>query len=347
MLEIDGSYGEGGGQILRTALALSCLTGTPFRLRNIRRGRKKPGLMPQHLVSVRAAQAISGAFVQDAEPGSTSLAFTPGAVRGGEFEFQIGTAGSVTLVLQTLIPPLLFADRPSRVILGGGTHVPSSPSFHYLAHVFAPLLRSLGGDIRLTINRYGFYPRGGGHICADIAPTRGLRPLTLTEPGEPGLITGFSGVGNLPVDIAARQRAAARTLLAGRLGDRMPPARIELLDVAAPGPGTFLFLLAETRPVPAGFTSLGARGKRAETVGDEAAGELCAHLATGAALDPHLADQIVVYLALCPEESSFTTSRVTRHLLTNLWVIDLFRPARFRVTGEVGEPGKVTACIMT
>lgn len=342
MLQIDGSYGEGGGQILRTALTLSCLTGTPFCIGNIRRGRKKPGLMPQHLASVRAAQAISGALVLHAEHGSTSLTFSPNAIRGGEYEFHIGTAGSVTLVLQTIILPLLFAGRPSRVTLTGGTHVPSSPSFHYLSEVFAPMLQSLGGDIRLTINRYGFYPRGGGDIRADIAPTRGLRPLTLTVPGELRRITGCSGVGNLPIDIAARQRAAALATLADGLGGRVRPADIELLDVASPGPGTFLFLLADTDTVRSGFTALGALGKRAETVGAEATEELCAHLSTGAALDPHLADQVVTFLALSPGQSFFTTSRITRHLLTNLWVISQFRPLRFQVTGEEGTPGEVT-----
>lgn len=341
MLQIDGSYGEGGGQILRTALTLSCLTGTPFCIANIRRGRQKPGLMPQHLASVRAAQAIAGALVQGAEPGSTALTFSPSAIRGGEFLFPIGTAGSVTLVLQTIILPLLFAGRPSRVTLTGGTHVPSSPSFHYLSEVFTPLLQSLGGDVRLTIDRYGFYPRGGGNICAEIAPTRGLRPLTLTVPGELRRISGCSGVGNLPIDIAARQRAAALAVLADGLGNRLP-ADIELLDVAASGAGTFLFLLAETDAVRSGFTALGARGKRAETVGTEAAEELCAHLSTGAALDPHLADQVVPFLALAPGQSFFTTSRITRHLLTNLWVIGRFRPLRFRVTGEEGDPGEVT-----
>ena len=342
MLELDGSYGEGGGQILRTALSFSCLTHTPFRIGNIRRGRRRPGLMPQHLAAVQAARSISGAAVHGAEPGSTEITFAPGPVRGGEFEITIGTAGSVTLVLQTLFLPLLRADRPSRVTLTGGTHVPSSPSYHYLAQVFAPLLLRLGGEVRLTINSYGFYPRGGGNICAEIAPCREFLPLTLAAPGKLRRISGCSGVGNLPPGIADRQRAAAQAALADRLGDSVRPAAIGLLDAPGPGQGTFLFLRAETESIPAGFTSLGARGKRAETVGSEAAEELSAHLATGAALDPHLADQVIPFLALSPEKSSFTTSRITRHLLTNLWVINLFRPLDFQVTGEEGKPGEVT-----
>ncbi|HEY6839104.1 MAG TPA: RNA 3'-terminal phosphate cyclase, partial [Geobacteraceae bacterium] len=336
MLDIDGSYGEGGGQILRTALAFACLTITPCRIVNIRRGRRKPGLMPQHLAAVRAAATISGAALEGDEQGSTAVTFSPQAVRGGTFEFHIGTAGSVTLLLQTIILPLLMAGRPSRVSLTGGTHVPFSPCCHYLAEVFVPLLRRLGGELRLTIDAYGFYPRGGGRVVAEIEPCRGFRPLTLTSPGSVRRVTGMSGVGNLPLSIAERQRAAARETLAAACGAALPPPRIELFDAPGPGQGTFLFLKAETDAVAAGFTALGARGKRAETVGNEAAAELCAHLATGAALDPHLADQIVPFLALAPAPSTFTTSRITRHLLTNLWVIDLFHPLRYQIVGEEG-----------
>lgn len=342
MLEIDGSYGEGGGQILRTALSLSCLTGMPFCISNIRRGRRKQGLMPQHLAAVRAAQAISGATLLGAEPGSTKFDFTPHALRGGVFSFDIGTAGAVTLVLQTLIPPLLHADRPSRVTLIGGTHVPSSPSVHYLAEVFAPMLRRIGGELRLSIDAYGFYPRGGGRIRAEILPVRELQPLILDTPGELRRILGCSGVCNLPPSIAERQRTASLTTLNVTLGVSNVPLEIDLLNAPGPGQGTFLFLRADTGTVRAGFTSLGARGKRAETVGAEAAEDLCRHLSSGAALDPHLADQLVPYLALCRRESTFTTSRITRHLLTNLWVVGLFLPLRFQVEGEEGHAGRVT-----
>lgn len=342
MLEIDGSYGEGGGQVLRTALSLSCLTGTPFRIRNIRLGRRKPGLMPQHLAAVRAVQVISGATVQDAGPGSTMLGFHPRTVQGGTFEFHIGTAGSVTLLLQSLIPPLLCAGCTSLVTITGGTHVPFSPPADYLAEVFAPMLRRIGGEVRLTIDAYGFYPRGGGKIHAEIVPARTFRPVTLTVPGKLCRITGCSGVGNLPLSIAERQRSAALLALADQPGDSFPPAEIELVDAPGPGRGTFLFLRAETETALAGFSSLGALGKRAEAVGTEAAAELCRHLATCAPLDPHLADQLVPILALCPGESSFATSRITRHLLTNLWVVNLFLPLSVQVEGCEGEPGTLT-----
>ncbi len=342
MIEIDGSTGEGGGQILRTALSLSCITGKPFRIVNIRKGRAKPGLRPQHLAAVQATRSISDAEVEGAEQGSTQISFAPKAVHGGEFEFLIGTAGAVTLVLQAIIPPLLFATRPSLVTITGGTHVPFSPSVDYLAEVFAPTLARLGGDVRLTIETYGFYPRGGGKIRAEIKPARRLQPLTLTSPGELRLIRGYSGVGHLPLSIAERQRAAAGEALARCLGDSFRQPEIDLVEAPGPGQGTFLFLLAETASITAGFTSLGARGKRAETVGTEAAMELCNHLSTGGALDPYLADQIVPFLALCREESTFTTSRLTRHLLTNLWVSALFTPLHYHVAGEEGQLGQVT-----
>jgi RNA 3'-terminal phosphate cyclase (ATP) len=342
MLEIDGSYGEGGGQILRTALSLACLTGTAFRITNIRRGRRKPGLLSQHLAAVRAAEAVSGATVTGAGYGSGTLAFTPHTLRGGSFSFDIGTSGSVTLVLQTLIPPLLRAERPSRVTISGGTHVPFCPSVDYLAEVFAAMLRRLGGELRLDLTACGFYPRGGGSIRAEIVPAPELQPLVLDAPGELRGISGRSAVCHLPISIAERQRDAALETLAHAPGCPGRPAEIELVDVPGPGRGTYLFLEAETEALRAGFTSLGALGKRAETVGAEAATELCRHLATGAALDPYLADQLVPYLALCRGESTFSTSRITRHLLTNLWVAGLFLPLRCHLEGEEGHAGRVT-----
>jgi len=342
MLEIDGSYGEGGGQILRTALSLSCLTGTPFCISNIRRERRKPGLMSQHLAAVRAARSITQATLQGAEMGSCEICFTPQALRGGDFFIDIGTSGGVTLVLQTLILPLLQADRPSRVTLTGGTHVPSCPSVHYLREVFAPLLHRLGGELRLSIDAYGFYPRGGGRICAEILPAGELQSLILHSPGELRRISGCSGVCHLPLGIAERQRTAALATLDAALGDSNVPSEIDLLDAPGPGQGTFVFLRADRGAVRAGFTSLGARGKRAETVGAEAADELCQYLSSGAALDQHLADQIVPYLALCRGVSSFSTSRITLHLLTNLWVIGLFLPLSCQVEGDEGQAGRVT-----
>jgi RNA 3'-terminal phosphate cyclase (ATP) len=340
MIEIDGSHGEGGGQILRTALALSCITGAPFRLVNVRKGRPKPGLQPQHLASVRAACAVCDARVVGDANGSTELVFHPGPVRGGDLTLDIGTAGSVTLVLQTVIPALLFAAKPCRVRLTGGTHVPWSPSFDYAEQIFAPAVARMGGHLHLAITRYGFYPAGGGEVSARTQPAPRLRPLIVTEGGGLVRVSGTSGVGGLPVSIAARQRDAAIALLNDRLGERVP-LEIEDRAVASPTPGTFLFLRADSRNWEAGFCAIGARGKRAEAVGEEAARALLFHAAGGAPVDPDLADQIVPYLAIAGGTSEFATSCVTRHLLTNLWTVRQFLPVRYEVTGKEGEPGHV------
>ena len=341
MLEIDGSHGEGGGQILRTALALSSIMGKPFRIGNIRMGRKKPGLMAQHLSAVNAARAVTGATVSGGEKGSTELAFTPGIVRGGDFTLDIGTAGSASLVLQTVIPPLLLAPQKSRITIRGGTHVPFSPVVDYIAEIFAPALARLGGEIRLRVSSYGFYPRGGGEVTAEITPTQGLQPIILAGPARIERITGRSAVGNLPLSIAERQRAAASDYIREHLPHADFPVDVEASTVPAPGKGTFIFLKTEMEGGFAGFAALGEIGKRAEAVGEQAARALVNFHVSGAAVDPHLADQLVPYLALAGGTSSFTTSSITLHLLTNLWVVEQFLPIRSRITGKMGEPGEV------
>jgi RNA 3'-terminal phosphate cyclase (ATP) len=341
MIEIDGSHGEGGGQILRTALSLSCLTGKPFRIVDIRKGRKKPGLAPQHLASVRAAQEISGAQVSGDRQGSVELTFSPGEVKGGDFSLDVGTAGATLLVLQTITSPLLFAREMSAVTIRGGTHVPFSPSFHYAAFVLLSALRRLGLDVSLDIETYGFYPRGGGKIRAEIHRADGVLPLRIAERGKVLAVRGWSGVGNLPLSIAHRQRDAAIRAIRSRLREVAFPIDIDVLSVPATGQGTFLFLCVETDHAIAGFASLGERGKRAEDVGEEAAGDLAAHILSGEALDPHLPDQLALYLAMCKEGSSFSTSRVTEHLMTNLWTIGRFREFPYAVEGAVGKPGTV------
>lgn len=339
MIEIDGASGEGGGQMLRTALSLSCLTGKPFRMRRIRQGRAKPGLMRQHQVAVQAAARIAAAEASGAEIGSSELVFIPGKVRSGDYDIDIGTAGSIPLVLQTLIPPLLFASGPSRLCLSGGTHVPFSPSWQYLAEVFAPALGRLGVRLDLQLESCGFYPRGGGRVRCHLKPVGALAPLHAEERGELERIRALAAVAHLPRSIAQRELDSATELLTRALG--RVPLQVELAELRSPGAGTFLFLKGEYLESVSGFLGLGARGKPAELVGAEAADQFLAHHDTGCPVDPHLADQLVLYLALAPGESRFATSRITNHLETNLQVARLFVEFHFECLGERDRPGRV------
>ena len=341
IIQVDGSYGEGGGQILRTSLGLSCVLGRTIEVDNIRKTRRKPGLQPQHLTAVKAAAAICNARVEGAELSSTSLRFSPGRIIGGDYSFDVaektGSAGSTSLVLQTIMLPLCFAERPSTVTISGGTHVPWSPAYHYLRHVFSTALSRGGASMDISIEKWGWYPIGGGRVFARIDPIRAFSLNAIIERGKLKRVSGISAVSNLPQDIAIRQRSRALNSLRQRNVD----AAIEVVSAPSPGKGTFVFLLAEFDNIAAGFDALGAPGKRAEAVADEACCALFEYLDTTGALDPHLADQIIPYCVLSESASEFTTSRVTRHLLTNIWVVQQFTSAVISVEGKVGEPGRI------
>lgn len=336
MIEIDGSIGEGGGQVLRSALALSVLTGQPTRVNRIRANRSKPGLRAQHFTAVQAAAAVSAAEVEGAAMGSQHLTFSPGEVRSGAFTFDIGTAGSASLVLQTIFLPLSAAGQTSEVSIVGGTHVPWSPSFHYLDLLWLPTVRELGyyADLRLPLA--GFYPRGGGRLEAEIRPAGQRTPFQRVVRGSLRSINGISAVANLSLDIARRQKQQALDRLRGQ------PAEVEIVDLPARSKGTMLLLLAEFEHSRACFFGLGARGKPAERVADEAVDELQAFLATEAAVGPYLADQLLLPLALARGPSRFSTSRVTGHLLTQAEIIRSFLPVEIEVDGEEGQPGTVS-----
>jgi RNA 3'-terminal phosphate cyclase (ATP) len=338
MIEIDGSYGEGGGQILRTALSLSSLLKEPFRIVNIRKNRKKPGLQPQHLMAVKACAEITGARLDGAFQGSTELIFEPGQTRFGRFEFDIGTAGSTSLLLQALLLPLVFSGGSSELILKGGTHVPMSPPFDYINEVFLPTLQRLGVKCRAEIDAYGFYPRGGGLVRAFIEPSEAIVQTDFISRGNLNKVKLTSAVCGLPVSIAERQRDAALEVLKGFQVE----TEIKELHSFAGARGTFVFILASYENSLAGFSAIGERGKRAEAVGAEAAYQLLEHGKAGEyALDPHLADQVVLYLALTQAPCSFTTSQITEHLCTNLWVLERFLRLSYKVEGEKGGPGRV------
>lgn len=339
MVEIDGSFGEGGGQILRTALALSAVFKRPVTLHHIRAKRKNPGLGPQHLMAVNALTKISGARVEGNVIGSQKLTFSPGEVCSGDYRFEIGTAGSTTLLLQALLLPLCLSKMSSRLILEGGTHVPWSPSYHYLSDVLFPTLQLMGVSLRGSIDQWGWYPKGGGVIQMGIQPSPSLRAITLLERGPLKKIRGLSGASLLPKHVTERQREEALRRIEREL---KLEAEITMLPHApSRGPGSFLFLVAESEKAVAGFSSLGRRGKRAEEVAGEAVNSLKDYLESEGCLDPHLADQLIPFMALAKGSSSFTTSRVTEHLLTNLWVVQHFTTVKILVTGEKGKEGKV------
>lgn len=340
MIRIDGSMGEGGGQILRSALSLSLLTGTPFLLENIRARRAKPGLRPQHLMAVKAAAAVGQARVEGDEVGSFRLEFAPRAVQGGDYVFDIGTAGSTSLVLQTVYLPLAFAPRPSTVAIGGGTHVPWSPCFHYLEQQWGYFLGLLGLNVDLRMVRAGFYPPGGGLIRARIDPVTRCRPLHLTERGALRRVSGLSAVANLDLSIAHRQRAQALQ----RLAHLPVSVDIEVQRLPAFAKGTVLLLLAEFEQGRACFFSLGELGKPAETVADEAVDELTAFLDGDGVMDVHLADQLLLPLAFADGDSRFRSPCISNHLLTNAEVIRHFLSTEILIEGELGKAGDVLVC---
>ena len=337
MLELDGSMGEGGGQILRTSLALSLLTGRAFHLRNVRAGRAKPGLQPQHLMSVRAAAEVGQAQLRGASRGSTDLVFEPGEVRAGPYRFDIGTAGSTGLVLHTVYLSLaLRGTVPSALTLIGGTHVRTSPCYHFLDATWLRYLAACGLHVTLRLQRPGFYPRGGGVMEAFVQQCARPHGVTLKERG-PVKASGFSAVAGLDAGIARRQARRARFRL------EQYGVKAELREETwEGGPGTVVAIELDTSPVPTLFFALGERGKPAERVADEACDQAIAYLDAGPALvDAHSGDQLVLPLALAEGPSVYHVAEVTRHLTTNIDVIRHFLDRSLTCEGEEGSPGVV------
>jgi len=328
MLEIDASYGEGGGQLLRTAVALAAITGIPVQLSRVRAGRAKPGLAPQHLAAVRAVAQICGAQLEELALGAQELRFEPGALRAGSFEFDIGTAGSITLLLQALLPVLLRAPGPSEVLVRGGTDVRAAPPLDYFTHVLLRLLRPMGVNVQLQERRRGYFPRGGGEVQLHVVPAR-LQALRLERAGDLTAVHGVAHVANLPLHIAERMRDAAQA----RLAPRSRPLHIEtrvLGPAQAIAQGGAIVLWAQTRHSTLGAGRVAERGLRAEVLGEAAAADLQAELDSGAAVDVHAADQLLIYTALAEGESRYTARELSRHAQTAMWLIEHFLPRRFR-----------------
>jgi len=327
MILIDGSFNEGGGQILRTALTLSLATGAPFRIEKIRAGRQRPGLLRQHLAAVEAARRVGFAEVRGAEIHSRELIFAPQQVVAGEYRFSIGTAGSTALVLQTVLPVLMLASKPSTLVLEGGTHNPAAPPYDFIERVYVPLINRLGANVRTELLAAGFFPAGGGKVKVAVEPPSELRPLELLHRGEIRRCSVRALVANLPRSIAERELGVVEQKLGW---DR---SALKTETVTSAGPGNVVFIEVESENLTEVFTGFGAPGVRAETVAEQAVAEAQRYLAAGVAVGEHLADQLLVPLALV-EGGAFTTLPLSRHAQTNIDTIEKFLPVKFQVAPE-------------
>jgi RNA 3'-terminal phosphate cyclase (ATP) len=338
LVTLDGSQGEGGGQILRTSLTLSLLTGRPFRIVKIRANRENPGLRAQHLSAVKAAATLGNAEVTGATVGSRDLTFRPSEHTPRDLNFDIGTAGSTALVLHTLYLPLaLRAEKPLRLSLSGGTFNTSAPSFPFLEATWRRYLDTLGMSVGLTMPRAGFFPKGAGQLEVWVEPAN-PRATSLLERGALKSITGIAGTSNLPHgDIAKRMSRRAQY----RLSDRFPSVAFSETTWPSIGQGAAMVLIATYEHMTSTFVGLGARGKPAEAVADEAVDELIAFEVTLGAVDPHSADQLLLPLALAPGRSEYTTTEVTEHLRTNIQTIRAFLDRDIRLDHAPETPPRV------
>ncbi len=322
MIYIDGSEGEGGGQVLRTALGLSLVSGRPFTIANIRGKRKKPGLMRQHLTAVLAATEIGDAEVQGAAVGSQHLTFTPKTIVAGKYRFAIGTAGSCTLVLQAILPALLVADGSSQLVLEGGTHNPMAPPFDFLEASFAPLIKKMGADIRVELERPGFFPAGGGKISVAITPGK-LRPLDLRKrTGE--TIRAKAICAQLPGHIGQRELKTVKS--------KLPVAdeHLEQVMLDKYGPGNVLSLFVQANELTETFTGFGQKNVSAEKVARKVVKEVQHYLQSPAPVGPYLADQLLVPMTLAGS-GLFITSRLSSHSRTNIAVVEKFCDVKFKL----------------
>lgn len=323
MIIIDGSEGEGGGQVVRNSCALSLVTGQPFRITNVRGGREKPGLMRQHLTAVEAACAIGGAECEGASVGSTEIAFTPDRVTPGEYRFAVGTAGSTGLVLQTVLMPLLLADAPSHLVLEGGTHNMMAPPFEFLERVFLPIINRMGPKICVRLMRHGFFPRGGGRIEVDIVPGT-LAPIDCVERGTLRSVSATALFAALPFNIAEREIATARKLLSDWPDEAFSVRQLP----EEQGPGNALMLQAVFEHAAEIVTGFGKLGVSAESLAKTAAHRMAGFLASDACAGPYLADQLLLPFALAGG-GSFTTVKPSQHALTARDIIERFTGQRW------------------
>lgn len=335
MLSIDGSFGEGGGQIIRTSLALSLITGKAFRVYNVRARRAKPGLQRQHLTAVTASAAIGGAKVDGASVGSKEFTFVPGEVVPGEYRFTVGTAGSTMLVLQAVLPPLLTAAEPSLLMFEGGTHNVHAPPFEFIERAFLPLVNRAGPSVTVELGRYGFYPPGGGRFNVYVEPAPRLQRLDLVERGAILSERARALVVNLPEGIGERELA----VVSEQLGWTLDQLELEASNNAV-SPGNVFTIQIESERLTEVFTGVGERGVRAETIASRVVHEAQRYLEIGAPVGEHLADQLLIPLALA-RGGSYTTGPLSLHTTTNIEVIKKFLPVEIKTTQLTEEVWKV------
>ena len=337
-VSIDGSQGEGGGQILRSALSLSLLTGRPFEIKNIRARRAKPGLLRQHLTAVNSAAKIGHAEVRGAALGSMELRFVPGAVQPGDYHFAVGTAGSATLVLQTVLPPLLTAAAPSTVVVEGGTHNPLAPPFDFLAKAFLPLINRMGPRVAATLIRHGFYPAGGGEFRVEIVPALKLTPLDITERGEIQSKRAVARVSGLHREIAERELAAVGKAL------NLSRENLILEELAkSHGPGNVVLIEIQSQHVTEIFTGFGEKGVSAETVAGRAFVPALDYIDSGATVCAHLADQLLLPFAMAGG-GKFSTLPLSSHSLSNLDVLRQFLNVDIKIEKVAAQRWNITLC---
>ena len=342
MIEIDGSYGEGGGQILRTSVSLSALTLKPVRVTNIRANRPQPGLKKQHLGGIELTARLVDATVEGLKVGSTDVVFEPRERRGGEFTLDVGTAGSISLLLQAALLPATLAPNPVIFKLRGGTDVNWSPPIDYMREVFARVLAKLGPSIEIQQVRRGHYPRGGGEVLCQVYPVQHLNNIKSLDFGKLREISGISHCVRLPAHIAERQATSAMEVISDKLGIE---AVIHTESYSqdndphfSPGSGIVLWAKSENSSV-LGTDRLGEKGERAELVGAKAALHLVNEISTGKAVDSHLCDMLVPYLAIADGTSEIGVTEITSHLITNVWTIEKILGTRIEIEGDIGDSG--------
>lgn len=333
MLTIDGSFGEGGGQILRTSLAMSALTRTPLRIMNIRANRRKPGLMRQHLTCVKAAAQISGAGVKGDQLNSQEIVFEPQALQGGSYEFAIGTAGSTMLVLQTVLPALLLAKAPSQIVLSGGTHNDLAPSADFIKRAFLPLLEQMGCEVNMQLKRYGFFPAGGGIVELNVSPIARWSALDLMRPGKTLSTSAEVLLSRVPDNVGRRElKALSRKL-------QLEPEQTRIQQIRdSSGPGNTLSVFMEREHLTEVFTGYGALGKPAEVVAKQVIGRVRSYLKSGAAVGLHLADQLMLPMALAGR-GRFSTLRPSLHSQTNIEIIRKFLNVEMKLAPLADQSG--------